>query len=607
MYTSRKVVIEWPSRRLMKIMEKYKIHVFLVLVSLLSWDVSRGAAKKLMITEEDISLSRMLRTHNDEVSKQNFGGNICGSSCFRSCNKTSGNSTQWVECANDWMNHHCRLLGFFPNRKKRAIERCVDDLQATCKGHLCGDGSCAANGQCCLNERPCGDGKCVVPGTCCASETQCSDGTCIGIGDNVTCSQINTTMSFISFMSDVSDASVAFTTIDPQLVNDMVDILRSKMDDKGKGRITAEGLINFFFPNPNATFTYYGSEANNMNASKGNSRELAMYKPHERFMGIDSDYALEVYKSRELFLDDSPCTKKFVIFMVQTTMWVISAITLFPFSVNSANAFVKALFAKSEDAGKLISDLAKAARIAWDEGNKVECAQYSISFLANLAKTFGMQVFWNALTTSATTEEISYMSMGFVLSLVAVFFSEGLTLSTQIGMALVNLFPVIEAGASFYDTCFPDDTCVITDCDDSNSCTVDVGYCDNGSWICDNFERSCFPGFGCNPQIGSCEPINELIPCIAVIDEDSSFGNPDQATLWAEFRSEYPSRPFCLIGIEPTGLAVPQNFLDDGFAGYISNVARDYGDSSLASSWMELCGWFRCIQLIKCRYSWLVC
>ncbi len=76
-----------------------------------------------------------------------------------------------------------------------------------------------------------------------------------------------------------------------------------------------------------------------------------------------------------------------------------------------------------------------------------------------------------------------------------------------------------------------------------------------------------------------------------MIDEDESFGNPNQATLWSEFRTAYPFRPFCLlVPSDGSNMQVPSAFLTDLNARVIYNVVRDYGVVGAAMDWYTMCG-----------------
>ena len=82
-----------------------------------------------------------------------------------------------------------------------------------------------------------------------------------------------------------------------------------------------------------------------------------------------------------------------------------------------------------------------------------------------------------------------------------------------------------------------------------------------------------------------------MIPCIAVIDEDTEFTT--QAATWNEFRTGYPFRPFCLLDVYSTDnqiVHVPPNFMNDSNALLVPNVTRDDGNSSLAEDWAKKCG-----------------
>lgn len=86
--------------------------------------------------------------------------------------------------------------------------------------------------------------------------------------------------------------------------------------------------------------------------------------------------------------------------------------------------------------------------------------------------------------------------------------------------------------------------------------------------------------------------LNEIIPCIAVIDE--SEGSQTLSTIqstWNQFRTSYPERPFCLLQPEPifsSELFIPQNFLNDSNT-IFSAVSRDNGVDAERSDWFNIC------------------
>ena len=138
-------------------------------------------------------------------------------------------------------------------------------------------------------------------------------------------------------------------------------------------------------------------------------------------------------------------------------------------------------------------------------------------------------------------------------------------------------------------------TCDPINCDDKNACTIDTIECDNDQWRCFNEFKVCPPNFSCDPVDGLCKKDDELVPCVAVIDEDSDFtssGSPDQASLWERFSTEYPSRPFCLL--VPTTddsdiVKPPENFLASNLTTVHYNITRDNGNSSIAVNWVKKC------------------
>ena len=79
-------------------------------------------------------------------------------------------------------------------------------------------------------------------------------------------------------------------------------------------------------------------------------------------------------------------------------------------------------------------------------------------------------------------------------------------------------------------------------CDDGNLCTVD--FCDTVADTCGSEPVECGSGEACDPFTGRCQDVQNIVPCIGVIDE---WNNRDYSTIWADFRAQYPQRPFCLL------------------------------------------------------------
>ena len=138
------------------------------------------------------------------------------------------------------------------------------------------------------------------------------------------------------------------------------------------------------------------------------------------------------------------------------------------------------------------------------------------------------------------------------------------------------------------------DSCTnVVDCNDGLTCTIDTKTCDattNFLNVCVNTPVTCPAGESCDTADGSCQSNEQLVPCVAVIDEDSSF-NGQQQTTWNQFRSSYPTRPFCLLVPNPAGsIFTPANFTSDPRVTIVYDIVRDNGVASNAMDWVDLCG-----------------
>ena len=115
---------------------------------------------------------------------------------------------------------------------------------------------------------------------------------------------------------------------------------------------------------------------------------------------------------------------------------------------------------------------------------------------------------------------------------------------------------------------------------------------------CDCDTVTCAGGEKCDPFSCLCFEEDMIAPCVAVIDEDSSFPyycTPPvgatscfQADLWDHFRQEYPYRPFCLLIPNPqTSMALPANFLSDPNVIIKHDISRD---GVVEEDWASYCG-----------------
>lgn len=90
----------------------------------------------------------------------------------------------------------------------------------------------------------------------------------------------------------------------------------------------------------------------------------------------------------------------------------------------------------------------------------------------------------------------------------------------------------------------------VLDCDDNNLCTTDT--CD-GITGCIHTPLACGVNKACDRLTGTCEVIENIRPCIAVIDESDSYPDGEIDAKWMSFRTNFPSRPFCLLQpLEPS-------------------------------------------------------
>jgi len=92
------------------------------------------------------------------------------------------------------------------------------------------------------------------------------------------------------------------------------------------------------------------------------------------------------------------------------------------------------------------------------------------------------------------------------------------------------------------------------------------------------------------------EEQDELLVCIAVIDENSNFYQQQIDSLWTDLRAKYPNRPFCLLspeyfdGAYRPGLKLPKAFHQDTVENIHEDVVRDFGEPSITpDDWYELC------------------
>lgn len=548
--------------------------------------------------------------------------------CAERCRAQCFGKPRRIKCANRFIEKKCNR--FSRRKKKIVLDKCLAGTGCGANQRLCANGNCVATGACCPNETKCpnggscvaagtccpgetkcADGKTCVPagtccdldrqcldqtcilrqaGFCCSDETKCSDGTCIPRALNVTCTQIATSTAFFTFIDTVNSSAEALSTVDPKLVNDLVDTLRSIVGEKQAARITPDSVINIMFPNPNATFDF--SDFDDLANMTENSRALALYVPNS----VSTSHAPSLYAPSSTFALPDGCLDASITAVFWDLVVVFSAVGMYRAAyVDKAKKTAETLM-KLAGGTEMIAQTLAFVKRAWLV-SKLSAGLFMIRFFSNLASFFGLKLVVSTYMNQLGPWDYVIGGATMLLSLAALCLTDGLSLADQILGILGSLPLAISSSLVWYDTCFPA-TCTkknrelsdLLDCDDGNLCTIDRAFCEDEGWVCSNTPVTCYEGYSCDRSTGHCRPNDDVVPCVAVIDEDSSFGIPDQATLWSQFRATYPSRPFCLlVPGDGTDMNVPQNFLDDSLAAVQYNIIRDNGDSAQAEDWYKMC------------------
>lgn len=243
----------------------------------------------------------------------------------------------------------------------------------------------------------------------------------------------------------------------------------------------------------------------------------------------------------------------------------------------------------------MIASILQTFDPSWFTESSLAALTTAMSFFGQIVSFFGLKVLYGTTIDSIKAIGDEVPGIDIFLAIIALSVTNGATIYSSIGVLAALLSELIQAGTMWKDTCYELSSCEgEPNCDDENLCTKDRGVCDvntNWQWECSNTPIACYPGFSCDPSDGKCKPDDILIPCIAVIDEDSSFGTPNQGDRWNEFRSTYQARPFCLLVPNPEGsVKTPEAFLSDGLAVVHFDVTKDDGDIAKSMDWMSMCG-----------------
>eukprot|EP00980_Cylindrotheca_fusiformis_P004435 scaffold948_cov106-Cylindrotheca_fusiformis.AAC.7 len=125
--------------------------------------------------------------------------------------------------------------------------------------------------------------------------------------------------------------------------------------------------------------------------------------------------------------------------------------------------------------------------------------------------------------------------------------------------------------------CANENKCLKSAFDSNGVCQYTPIPCSNSTFVCD-------------PIDGICKKPDDLIPCVAVIDE-SSVSSSYLNQLWEEFRTRFPDRPFTMLQPPSSvgSLYLPPDFVEDPLTRYFP-VVRDTEMGLPPSDWYELSG-----------------
>ena len=390
---------------------------------------------------------------------------------------------------------------------------------------------------------------------------------------------------FIDFLDTEDNASDALEKANPQDVDRIVEAVRSYVhDDELKSLISAESIISVYYPHEIDLFE---------------NSDLIQRK----LDGLSEEMNLNLVDRQLSYSED--CNAAIWGFVISLIMVILGltplaassqAMKIYPQAIRQV--FQKFLTVRlgSETAVlwqivDKIDDSIKAGQTLKVVYNSIKIANWWISIA-------GLKVFFKLLKeaimkTKPTELEIAFLTTGLLLQLFAwsctgwgAFIAQALVVAVYTAQAIIKKLEM-DAACEEKTTTTTTTTCPLIDCDDGNLCTINEVLCDHCG---EPIPVTCSSGFSCDPSDGKCKRIDELVPCVAVIDEDDNF-SPYQESTWEDFRSKHPSRPFCLLIPNPeSAVEIPSNFKSDDLTVWYSNIVRDYGDPTKAEDWATKCG-----------------
>lgn len=424
---------------------------------------------------------------------------------------------------------------------------------------------------------------------------------------------------FIDFLDTNQDANSAIENLgsfDQEELAKVVSAVESFVpDDKLKHLVSPEAIIEVLYPSENVTYLKYvmNPEEVMMAYYPELYDEIMKGEDESRRTLFDSDadqdfHGISLYDpERQLIIKDVEACIVTVIEVITGTIGVLLGLV----SLLPAGTYAKFIGSKLGGILKLRKGegpFIDMFMTAFDDGIKSLNAKKRvwswIQGMWELAKVMGIKFLYKAIRDAILesgqkiSPEAYYLLMvSFLAQLIAWNVTGWVAFVASAASLAADTKSLYNSIVSMMDKC-ADDSAPPTDCYDAppdcqteNLCLRYKAICEYGEWHCEYSDVLCDPGLSCQPVTGLCKSDDELVPCVAVIDEDSAFGYPNQASRWSEFRTKYPSRPFCLLVPNPKGeVSVPQSYLDDEFTVVHYNIVRDKGDPSKAENWAAKCG-----------------
>ena len=401
----------------------------------------------------------------------------------------------------------------------------------------------------------------------------------------------NAALRILDAIDDIDNLEEARDLIEPEELKRFTGSVKAWVGVDLQHMVTEEGVIRALFPDPNATFRFPNFEDDSLfdASSEPNGRGLTVY---------DGQSARELL-ILEYFFDDLPegCESKTISAIAGAVGVVLSFFKI----KAAAKPVTKTLFQQADKSVPMLRALFAEVQLSWFIGSLTDKAKAIWGLVSPLLTAFGVKAFWKAVKTDMTTADILLTAGSILSALIGLFLTNGYYLIWEIVNAGFAIGVAINEAIKFVNVCFPEeenfDKCGDFNgyCDDRDLCTIDKAVCDESTdywWECEFIPVSCPQGMSCDWVDGECKLDEQLTPCIAVIDEDDSFGNGvPQEDAWRTFRETFPNRPFCLlIPHREGGMSLPQNFKDDPLTSWHYNITRDNGNAQLAESWVEKCG-----------------